>query len=70
VTVIEGSVDKCLNPALAGQASIYEKNSQGKPVSLNFYKKGGKQKNLFFTLVVPPGIEPGTHGFSVRCSTY
>ena len=19
--------------------------------------------------VVPPGIEPGTHGFSVRCST-
>jgi len=20
-------------------------------------------------LVVPPGIEPGTHGFSVRCST-
>ncbi len=20
-------------------------------------------------VVVPPGIEPGTHGFSVRCST-
>jgi len=20
-------------------------------------------------LVVPPGIEPGTHGFSVHCST-
>jgi len=20
-------------------------------------------------IVVPPGIEPGTHGFSVRCST-
>ena len=25
-----------------------------------FIMKGG---------VVPPGIEPGTHGFSVRCST-
>ena len=25
-----------------------------------FVMKGG---------VVPPGIEPGTHGFSVRCST-
>ncbi len=22
-----------------------------------------------FFEVVPPGIEPGTHGFSVRCST-
>lgn len=22
-----------------------------------------------FHFVVPPGIEPGTHGFSVRCST-
>jgi len=21
------------------------------------------------SLVVPPGIEPGTHGFSVHCST-
>ena len=26
-----------------------------------------KGLNLF--LVVPPGIEPGTHGFSVHCST-
>ena len=25
--------------------------------------------NLRFYQVVPPGIEPGTHGFSVRCST-
>lgn len=26
-------------------------------------------KTLGFQIVVPPGIEPGTHGFSVRCST-
>jgi len=24
---------------------------------------------LRFKEVVPPGIEPGTHGFSVHCST-
>ena len=38
-------------------------------------KKGGKNKKPLQNLtsqglyVVPPGIEPGTHGFSVRCST-
>ena len=26
-------------------------------------------KSLAFLLVVPPGIEPGTQGFSVLCST-
>lgn len=26
-------------------------------------------RHLTFKKVVPPGIEPGTHGFSVRCST-
>ncbi len=26
-------------------------------------------KLLRIIFVVPPGIEPGTHGFSVRCST-
>jgi hypothetical protein len=29
-------------------------------------KNNLKIKNFF---VVPPGIEPGTHGFSVHCST-
>jgi hypothetical protein len=31
-----------------------------------------KTKNLNISIqvfVVPPGIEPGTHGFSVHCST-
>ncbi len=23
----------------------------------------------FYNVVVDPGLEPGTHGFSVRCST-
>jgi hypothetical protein len=26
-------------------------------------------RDFQFNDVVPPGIEPGTHGFSVRCST-
>ena len=35
-----------------------------------FYKKTKKPKsNDLGYNVVPPGIEPGTHGFSVRCST-
>ena len=38
-------------------------------------RMNGKQKedvNITSSLfeVVPPGFEPGTHGFSVRCSTY
>ena len=28
-----------------------------------------KIKRLGFIVVVPPGIEPGTQGFSVLCST-
>jgi hypothetical protein len=28
-----------------------------------------KIKGLSRVFVVPPGIEPGTHGFSVHCST-
>ena len=33
-------------------------------------KKGQISKKLSLShLVVPPGIEPGTHGFSVHCST-
>ena len=34
---------------------------------LEAYKKRDLSKGLFF--VVPPGIEPGTQGFSVLCST-
>ena len=31
---------------------------------------GGDHFSTYFAFnVVPPGIEPGTHGFSVRCST-
>ena len=30
--------------------------------------KKPKQMNVW-AFVVPPGIEPGTHGFSVHCST-
>jgi hypothetical protein len=26
-------------------------------------------QRVFVLKVVPPGIEPGTHGFSVHCST-
>ena len=38
------------------------------------HKKSTLDKGCFSVaiirgLVVPPGIEPGTHGFSVRCST-
>ncbi len=36
------------------------KNPALTEVFTGFIMKGG---------VVPPGIEPGTHGFSVRCST-
>ncbi len=38
---------------------------------LKFGKGGGSKKELPTTLfrVVPPGIEPGTQGFSVLCST-
>ena len=32
-------------------------------------KKRVKNFRLDSLQVVPPGIEPGTHGFSVRCST-
>jgi hypothetical protein len=34
-------------------------------------EKQKREKNiaLFSLFVVPPGIEPGTHGFSVHCST-
>ena len=28
-----------------------------------------KSPHLRGSIVVPPGIEPGTHGFSVHCST-
>ena len=38
-----------------------EKPLLEKSLRQGFIMKGGK--------VVPPGIEPGTHGFSVRCST-
>ena len=34
-----------------------------KPCKQNVYRA------LKILKVVPPGIEPGTHGFSVRCST-
>ena len=32
-------------------------------------KKPVKKSLQAWSFVVPPGIEPGTHGFSVRCST-
>ena len=32
-------------------------------------KKPETSVSGFVSEVVPPGIEPGTHGFSVRCST-
>ena len=37
-----------------------KKSCYGQLTFAGFIMKGG---------VVPPGIEPGTHGFSVRCST-
>ena len=37
-----------------------EKSRYSHKTFAGFIMKGG---------VVPPGIEPGTHGFSVRCST-
>ena len=38
------------------------------PLGMNKgYKKAPANAEAFF--VVPPGIEPGTHGFSVHCST-
>ena len=38
-----------------------------KPLRQEFIMKGGVV--IMKGGVVPPGIEPGTHGFSVRCST-
>ena len=38
----------------------------------NVFKENNKPliiKGLKGVFVVPPGIEPGTHGFSVHCST-
>ena len=40
--------------------SLYKKKSRSDLSLSRDQMKGG---------VVPPGIEPGTHGFSVRCST-
>ncbi len=39
--------------------------------ALHNFAKGIKTKNPLVRVgfVVPPGIEPGTHGFSVHCST-
>ncbi|VXB10611.1 hypothetical protein FLAVO9R_110084 [Flavobacterium sp. 9R] len=31
--------------------------------------KNKKPEYCYSGFVVPPGIEPGTHGFSVHCST-
>ena len=39
---------------------LKEKSRYSHMTFAGFIMKGG---------VVPPGIEPGTHGFSVRCST-
>ena len=39
---------------------IWTKRNPAQDRSITGLMKGG---------VVPPGIEPGTHGFSVRCST-
>ncbi len=42
---------------------------------IKFWKKSGqkieqkRERFSSFPFVVPPGVEPGTHGFSVRCST-
>ena len=33
------------------------------------HKKAVKRNLNCFSVVVPPGIEPGTQGFSVLCST-
>gem|GEM_PF-3692508 len=40
-------------------------------IDSNENKKGVKLESLnpSYLLVPGPGIEPGTHGFSVRCST-
>jgi hypothetical protein len=45
------------------------------PQKASFFRRAPKQKTLsqservFALDVVPPGIEPGTQGFSVLCST-
>ena len=36
--------------------------------NIRFIKQKNHVKIVVFN-VVPPGIEPGTHGFSVHCST-
>ena len=43
---------------------------RGRPMYMGI-KKALIEKSAFGfdNFVVPPGIEPGTHGFSVRCST-
>ena len=41
-----------------------------KTLELEIIKGYSGVKNIYiFSLVVPPGIEPGTQGFSVLCST-
>ena len=41
----------------------------GKTKNPDFAWKSGFYYFLLFFKVVPPGIEPGTQGFSVLCST-
>ena len=41
----------------------------GKTKNPDFAWKSGFYSLLLFFKVVPPGIEPGTQGFSVLCST-
>ena len=43
----------------------------GKILEFRFQKsiKNKKPEYFYSGFVVPPGIEPGTHGFSVHCST-
>ena len=38
-------------------------------IKIPLYINTKAERKFFRLFVVPPGIEPGTHGFSVRCST-
>ena len=59
-TVVIDKYLSCLE--LMASAAMYLRKAQ-KTIK---YKK---PTNKLVGFVVPPGIEPGTHGFSVHCST-
>ena len=74
-TLIPNSVEIFAPPFISAFCSTSNGNilpffaCWGKTKNPDFAWKSGFYYLLLFFKVVPPGIEPGTQGFSVLCST-